>query len=286
MPHTGHCTVAAVVASTLSAILSGDAVSAQVERFFGITLSNQGRDSYLHGERVLVEVEVSNPTHSDLRYMSTLKSTGGFISGVYIQLFRNDREISPSPEFTDASPWGSQVWAGSMVRTLGMGRRIQSKVPLTTLYGTLEPGNYKAIALVAQESKQADVMGLAKGRAASKEIVFTVRDWRPRASVLKKMARSIGEARLETEVAIVETTDGHSLVSWKTGYSDQTRRALHVVPIGSEVALGDVLWHATEDACYIAQPAEGARTMKLIVVDRRGSSVSTLMLERPSQIPK
>jgi len=110
----------------------------------------------------------------------------------------------------------------------------------------------------------------------------TVLDWQLGTSLKTDIERAVGSATRKTQVQIAKTTEGGSLVSWRTGYTDDKRWRLKVVPIELPVPLQDVLWHATEETCYVTYPIRDHKAQRLIVVDENTSSVSYVTLETAS----
>ena len=266
-------------------LAAGGAVLAAEEAYFSIRLSTEGRRTWLHGEEVFLQVEVSNPSAKPLLYLSTLGGRGGFISGLHIRVLRGNgeqaREVERDAEFL-TSPWGETAWASSMVRSLGVGKAIHSRFSLTSMWGTLPVGTYAVSATISQQTKGAEKLDLAMGSCTSKPVEVTVLDWQLGTSLKTDIERAVGSATRKTQVQIAKTTEGGSLVSWRTGYTDDKRWRLKVVPIELPVPLQDVLWHATEETCYVTYPIRDHKAQRLIVVDENTSSVSYVTLETAS----
>jgi len=258
-------------------------------RFFTITLSNGGRTSYLYGERVFAEVEVRNETDRPLTYLATGDGDGAFIDKVYLHLTRHGQ---PVPRETDAPVFrGAPSLHESLLRRLPPGGSLKCIRPLDNLCHLLPPGNYTMWAVLRQ---RCGMYGLTTGEAVSNRLRFTVKEWTPKAYVEKVWKHKLGHCVWRETVRIVETTEGKSLVCWKSEWAvegsaltkpkDTSKVMFRAVPIEGSPRLESVFWSATEDECRIVCEESRRRRLVLLIVKRADSSVTLTELRSSGMV--
>jgi len=244
--------------------------------FFAVRLSSEGRTSYLYGERIFIQVQVQNPTPKGLVYLASGDNVPGFISGVDLWLMCDGKEVPRSGGDVALFPRGSLHH--SLVRTLPSGSSLTRRQSLEERNPVLPPGKYTARVTIAQNLQ---VFGLANGRAESNQIEFTVREWKPKAYVQKSWDRRLGAYTWRESVQLVETTEGQTLVSWRSVEPDikDKDRMFRIVPIKAKILLESVWWAVSEEDCHVVCDQVDPRRRVLIVADRASSSVSVVELE-------
>ncbi len=263
---------AAFVAALVSQRVFSGGRPAEKYVHLSFELSTVGRREYLYGENVWLAMRVENIGQRPMGYLQ-LQTHPRFIGGVDLRIVRNG-QVVPEDEFRDP-----QCSHYAKPAELAPGATLYWRFSLSDCWQMtpLPAGHYSVTAYFDERAQ----LGDAPVRSTSNTLRFTVKPWKPKAFLEKRWAENTGQYAVRRSVRLVETTEGHSLVSWRAEFPGvrDTLHVLEVVPITVKPRLDSVWWAATDKACHIVCDLPEEKKRVLIVVDPATSSARVFDLE-------